>query len=56
MSALDRLLGTWEFTMHHSAMSERVTGRRGSSGCSTEPSDGLGGTTPGVADEARRRV
>ena len=27
MSALDRLLGTWEFTMHHSAMSEPVTGR-----------------------------
>jgi len=28
MSALDRLLGTWEFTMHHSAMSEPVTGRQ----------------------------
>jgi hypothetical protein len=28
MSALDRLLGTWEFTMHHSALSEPVTGRQ----------------------------
>ena len=28
MSALDRLLGTWEFTMHHSEMSESVTGRQ----------------------------
>jgi hypothetical protein len=28
MSALDRLLGTWGFTMHHSAMSESVTGRQ----------------------------
>ena len=28
MSALDRLLGTWEFTMHHSAMSVPVTGRQ----------------------------
>ena len=28
MSALDRLLGTWEFTMHHSAMSAPVTGRQ----------------------------
>jgi hypothetical protein len=28
MSALDRLLGTWKFTMHHSAMSEPVTGRQ----------------------------
>ena len=28
MSALDRLLGTWEVTMHHSAMSEPVTGRQ----------------------------
>jgi hypothetical protein len=28
MSALDRLLGTWEFTMLHSAMSEPVTGRQ----------------------------
>ncbi len=28
MSALDRLLGTWEFTMYHSAMSEPVTGRQ----------------------------
>jgi hypothetical protein len=28
MSALDRLLGTWEFTMQHSAMSEPVTGRQ----------------------------
>src|SRR5215207_795380 len=28
MSALDRLLGTWEFTMHHSATSEPVTGRQ----------------------------
>jgi hypothetical protein len=28
MSALDRLLGTWDFTMHHSAMSQPVTGRQ----------------------------
>lgn len=28
MSALDRLLGTWEFTMQHSAMSEPVIGRQ----------------------------
>jgi hypothetical protein len=28
MSALDRLLGTWEVTMHHSDMSEPVTGRQ----------------------------
>jgi hypothetical protein len=28
MRAIDRLLGTWEFTMHHSAMSEPVTGRQ----------------------------
>ena len=28
MSALDRLLGTWEFTMHHSATSEPITGRQ----------------------------
>lgn len=28
MSALNRLLGTWEFTMHHRAMSEPVTGRQ----------------------------
>jgi len=28
MSALDRLLGTWEFTMHHSAISEPVSGRQ----------------------------
>ena len=28
MSALDRLLGAWEFTMHHSAMSGPVTGRQ----------------------------
>ena len=28
MSALDRLVGTWEYTMHHSAMSEPVTGRQ----------------------------
>jgi hypothetical protein len=28
ISALDRLLGTWEFTMHHAAMSEPVTGRQ----------------------------
>jgi hypothetical protein len=28
MSAVDRLLGTWEVTMHHSAMSEPVTGRQ----------------------------
>ncbi|MGH2586327.1 MAG: hypothetical protein ACRDJE_15545 [Dehalococcoidia bacterium] len=28
MSPLDRLLGTWDFTMHHSAMSEPVTGRQ----------------------------
>ena len=27
-SALDGLLGDWEFTMHHSAMSEPVTGRQ----------------------------
>jgi hypothetical protein len=28
MSALDRLLGTWEFTMQHTAMAEPVTGRQ----------------------------
>lgn len=28
MSPLDRLLGTWEVTMHHPAMSEPVTGRQ----------------------------
>jgi hypothetical protein len=28
MSALDQLLGTWECTMHHSEMSEAVTGRQ----------------------------
>jgi hypothetical protein len=28
MSTLDRLLGTWEVTMHHSAMSEPVAGRQ----------------------------
>lgn len=28
MSELDRLIGTWEFTMHHAAMSEPVTGRQ----------------------------
>ena len=28
MIALDRLIGTWEITMHHSAMSEPVTGRQ----------------------------
>ena len=28
MSALDRLLGTWEVTMHHSDMPEPVTGRQ----------------------------
>jgi hypothetical protein len=28
MSALDRLLGTWEFTTHHSAVPEPVTGRQ----------------------------
>ncbi len=28
MSALDRLLGTWEFTMRHSAMPQPVTGRQ----------------------------
>lgn len=28
MSGLDRLLGTWEFTMHHSQLSEPVTGRQ----------------------------
>ena len=28
MSALDRLLGTWGITMHHSAMSEPITGRQ----------------------------
>jgi hypothetical protein len=26
MGVLDRLLGTWEHEMHHSAMSEPVTG------------------------------
>jgi hypothetical protein len=28
MSALDRLLGTWDVTMHHSAMPQPVTGRQ----------------------------
>jgi hypothetical protein len=28
ISALDRLLGTWEVTMYHSAVSEPVTGRQ----------------------------
>jgi hypothetical protein len=28
MSALDRLLGTWRVTMHHSAMTEPVAGRQ----------------------------
>ena len=28
MSALDRLIGTWKFTMHHVAVSEPVTGRQ----------------------------
>lgn len=28
MRPLDRLLGTWEFTMRHSTMSEPVTGRQ----------------------------
>jgi hypothetical protein len=28
MSALDRLLGAWDVTMHHSQMSEPVTGRQ----------------------------
>ena len=28
MSALDRLVGTWEFTMHHPAVPEPVTGRQ----------------------------
>src|SRR5215218_5999057 len=28
MSTLDRLLGTWEIAMHHSTMSEPVTGRQ----------------------------
>jgi hypothetical protein len=28
MSALDRLIGTWEITMHHSAVDEPVTGRQ----------------------------
>ena len=28
MSALDRVLGTWEITMHHSSLSEPVTGRQ----------------------------
>ena len=28
MSALDRLLGTWTFTMHHVDMPEPVTGRQ----------------------------
>jgi hypothetical protein len=27
MTGIDRLLGTWDITMHHSAMSEPVTGR-----------------------------
>jgi hypothetical protein len=26
--SLDRLLGTWDFTMHHSGMAEPVTGRQ----------------------------
>jgi hypothetical protein len=26
--SLDRLLGAWDFTMHHSAMAEPVTGRQ----------------------------
>ena len=28
MSALDRLLGSWNITMHHSALAEPVTGRQ----------------------------
>jgi hypothetical protein len=28
MSARDRLLGTWEFTMHHAELSEPITGRQ----------------------------
>jgi hypothetical protein len=28
MSALDRLVGTWDFSMQHSAMAEPVTGRQ----------------------------
>lgn len=28
MSALDQLIGAWEFTMQHSAMSQPVTGRQ----------------------------
>lgn len=28
MTALDRLVGSWEFTMQHSTMSEPVTGRQ----------------------------
>ena len=28
MTVLDRLLGTWKFTMHHSARSELVTGQQ----------------------------
>ena len=28
MSAVDRLLGAWEFTMHHAAMSGPITGRQ----------------------------
>jgi hypothetical protein len=28
MNALDQLVGSWEFTMHHSAMSEPITGRQ----------------------------
>jgi len=28
MSALDRLLGSWEFTMQHAAMTESVSGRQ----------------------------
>jgi hypothetical protein len=28
MTALDRLVGSWEFTMQHTAMSEPITGRQ----------------------------
>jgi hypothetical protein len=28
MSALDQLVGTWEFTMQHSALSQPITGRQ----------------------------
>jgi hypothetical protein len=28
MGALDRLIGTWEFTMHHAEMAEPIAGRQ----------------------------